>query len=544
MNVAMELAQGDYVLFLEDDNFLTESNSLEIMVDTLEKNEASFTYGDCWFQPQVGNKALRNMDLFSFFKFIFVPLCSILCDLRTIKEIACFDDNFEYSGDYSFTLQLFLSGKKGCELPSALSAFHLHQKTLDEMLSHNRLIGKETIQQAKNFFTEIEGVTEAQLDEMTTTGKVPNSFLDIVTAGAHPFFKQALNKIVDTYVHKFDEFIEFDKMGFKKIYIPLCGMGDGLMFATVAHKLFEQTGQKILVAHKNKELFENNPYIVVTNAIYDHPGHLSLEDIDFLKKINFEIVFVTIWLSHQVDNKKFNFTYPKQPLIAQLASRCGIDDVIELKPEIYLTNEEKAFGRFFPKDRKQIAIMSSALSPRKQYPYFQQIVDALKDEYDFVQIGAKEDHLLSGVKENMAGKLTLRQTAGVLYNSDLFVGEIGGLMHMARAVDCPAVIAFSGSEPEKFVHYICNINVGPKKTCKLAIKGLTNKDCDPCINKHPYCCVNTIPVEKMIKAIRKQLKRGKENLPVQVVRVKPDFMKNSINEYLRRYNNIFNLDNL
>ena len=48
----------------------------------------------------------------------------------------------------------------------------------------------------------------------------------------------------------------------------------------------------------------------------------------------------------------------------------------------------------------------------------------------------------------------------------------------------------------------------------------------------------------MIKAIRKQLKHDQSNLPVQEVRVKPDFMKNSINEFLRRYNSIFDLDNL
>ena len=400
------------------------------------------------------------------------------------------------------------------------------------------------VMQVQNFFAGVDGITQTQLKQAVLTGQVPISFLNASISTAHSFFKEAINKSVNDYKHKFDEFIEFNEMGLDTIYVPLYGMGDALIFSSVARKLFEKTGKKVLVGHKNKEIFENNPYVVATDAIYDNPQALSLEDIDFLKKINFKIFFASYWKSFPIDNKTFFFTYPKQPLAAQMAAHCGLDDIIPLKPEIYLTQDEKKFGRFFPKDKKQIAIMSSAISPRKQYPYFQQIIDALKDEYDFVQIGAPEDKILSNIKENMVGKLTLRQTAGVLYKSDLFVGEIGGLMHLARAVDCPAVIAFSSSEPAKIVEYICNINIGPKKVCKLSQKGLADKNCMPCISKYPYCCVNTIPVEKMIKAIRKQLKHDRSDLPVQEVRVKPDFMKNSINEFLRRYNSIFDLDNL
>ena len=48
----------------------------------------------------------------------------------------------------------------------------------------------------------------------------------------------------------------------------------------------------------------------------------------------------------------------------------------------------------------------------------------------------------------------------------------------------------------------------------------------------------------MIVAIREQIKKGKENLPVEVVNVKADPLKDSVNEYLRRHNRCFRLDNL
>ena len=547
MNTALELADGDYVLFLKDDEFLTNADSVETMVNTLEQNDADFTYGDCWRQPKVGNHFAGKVVLGCFFRFPFIPLCTILCKLSVAKDVSCFDDNYDLTGDYAYMLQLCFSGKKGVALPVGLSTECLHYNSTDEAHAHYFASQKEMIEQVKNVFSGVDSMTDAQFEHAVITGQVPYSFVQKALIGVHPFFTDEIDRQVNEYVHRYDDFKEYAKQGIDTIYIPLLGIGDALMFAPIARKLYEQTGKKILVGHKNKEIFENNPYVIATDVMYDSPDHLLLEDIEYFKKNNFSIVFATMWNSHAVhavDGKKFIFSYPKHHMIAEVAARCGVDDTMELKPEIYLTQEEKAFGRIFPKDRKQIAIMSSAMVPRKQYPYFQQIVDALKDEYDFVQIGAPEDKLLNGVKENLVGKLKLRQTAGVLYNSDLFVGELGGLMHLARAVDCPAVIAFSSSEPDKVTRYICNAEIKPKRVCKLSQKGKFDKGCSPCMNKHPYCCIQTVPVEKMIKAIRKQIKLGRHEMPVEVVRVKPVPFKNSINEFLRRYNYVFNLDNL
>lgn len=550
MNVGLEAAQGDYIQFLEYDAFYYTSDAVEKMITTMEENNADYTFADCWLQPKIGNKRMNKLNLFTFYNSLFVPYQTIICRLPLARDISDFDDNFKYTGCYDYMIQLFLSPHKGIQSEKGLICIAENEyqamMSAEEKKAITEAFRQEKIAQVQKFFTGIADVTAQQLEFAVTKGGIPNSFLNAVCQTAHPWFRQVIEKKIYDYQHKFDDFLGYWEAGLRTVYIPLYGMGDGLLFTGVAKKIFEQTGQKVLVAHKNKELFKGNPYIVATDAIYDSPEALGLDDIQFLNTAGFDIMFSTYWESYPLneDKMQFFFTYPKQPLMAQVYSNCGGSGLLELKPELFLTDEEKNFGRVVPRDRKQIAIMSSAIVPRKQYPYFQQIIDALKDEYDFVQIGAPEDDVLKNTKENLAGKLTLRQTASVLYNSDLFVGEIGGLMHMARAVDCPAVIAYSSSEPDNIFRYSCNIEVGPKNVCKLSQKGVADKNCMPCMNKNPYCCCRTIPVEKMIKAIHKQIKRGKENLPVETVKVKPNKMNNSIKEYLRRYNAIFKLDNL
>lgn len=57
-----------------------------------------------------------------------------------------------------------------------------------------------------------------------------------------------------------------------------------------------------------------------------------------------------------------------------------------------LSEKEKTFGRFVSENRKQIAIISGGLQRYKTYPFgkLQQVVDELKDRYDFIQIGTKK----------------------------------------------------------------------------------------------------------------------------------------------------------
>ena len=546
MNLGLEAAKGDYIQFLEDDDFLSDPNALKVMIDKIEKEEALFCFSPVWVQPDIGNRYLRKVYLDAFLAVEPFALASMICNIKFAKDMLLFDEELKYMASTGFILRAILSGGKGVEVEKALVSISLHNRTKNDFKKMLETCRQEMLQLDEQFLLGFAGITKAELETIVNEGRIPGGFLDVILNFIHPSFKENIEKTVWEYHHRFDELLNYVKKGYNKIYIPLIGMGDALIFSAVAHEIFKQTGKKVLVGHKNAEVFENNPYVEATDTIYETPEKMTAEDIEFLKNNNLDIQYVTYWLSRPIKGQPLNFflTYPKEHSIARSYSVCGYSGKINIKPEMYLTKEEKSFGRFFPKDRKQIAIMNSALEMKKQYPYFQQIVDELKDEYDFIQIGALEDAVLKNTKENVVGKLTLRQTAGVLYNSDLFVGQIGGLMHMARAVDCPAVIAYSSAEPDYLARYIANINVGPENKCMLSQTGVCDVSCNPCLNENRYCCCYTIPVQKMIDGIREQLRKGKDNLPVEVAEVRADPFKNSINEYFRRFNHAFKLNNL
>lgn len=181
--------------------------------------------------------------------------------------------------------------------------------------------------------------------------------------------------------------------------------------------------------------------------------------------------------------------------------------------------------------------MSTAKEGQKQWEYFQEVVEILKADYTFVQIGAKSDKRLDGVAFQKAGELTLRQTASVLYNSDLFVGQIGGLMHLARAVDCPAVIAFSSAEPDYFSSYSGNKNVKSDFECKLPRQKGIFESCNHCPNA--LRCTRDIPLDKMLAAIRASLVQENKEMTFETVPVKSNLLENSIQEHFLRYQALY-----
>ena len=77
---------------------------------------------------------------------------------------------------------------------------------------------------------------------------------------------------------------------------------------------------------------------------------------------------------------------------------------------------------------------------------------------------------------DLRGKTTLRESAAILSRSLAFVGQVGFLMHLARAVECRAVILYGGREHPSQSGYSCNENL------------YSEVGCSPCwrLNSCPY----------------------------------------------------------
>lgn len=317
--------------------------------------------------------------------------------------------------------------------------------------------------------------------------------------------------------------------GIRDIYHLNKGVGDGLMFAGVAREYYKKTGNRPLLYVPQWNIFrycdfcwflwdwrfqwQNMPgakhtmdafYILYGAQLAGHPVQLRdgytfcLRPLEYLKGCY-------IWGNNFV---KLFGGFPKRGQIMQwVANRMDITGDIVAKPEIRLNDYERNFGKFAT---GKIVIKCGG---NGAYKYLlpkiaQGIVDALRGEYDFIQIGGSEDPVLNGV-ENMC-RLNMREFAGILTHARMFVGAIGGMMHLARAVDCPSVILY-GCEHDDF-YYPSQCRVFSDNRCTLCAQNCWWPDKDDerrCPNR--YRCIVDFDVQRIVNVIRKELQKPRES---------------------------------
>lgn len=143
---------------------------------------------------------------------------------------------------------------------------------------------------------------------------------------------------------------------------------------------------------------------------------------------------------------------------------------------------------------KYITIQNSSGMVGKCYDYFQDVIDFIfpileKNGYKIVQIGSKEDISLNNVI-NLQGATNINQTAFILNNSKLHIGNDSFAIHMCSAFDIPLIALYSVSSPEiagpfwKNQNQIClipenwkpsfNPNENPKRVNEIKIEKILN----------------------------------------------------------------------
>jgi hypothetical protein len=149
--------------------------------------------------------------------------------------------------------------------------------------------------------------------------------------------------------------------------------------------------------------------------------------------------------------------------------------------------------KFFPLPfEKYITIQNSSGMQGKCYDYFQEVINFVHEDlekagYKIIQIGTKEDRALNNVV-NLQGQTNINQTAFILENSKLHIGNDSFAIHMCSAFDVPLIGLYSVSSPEiagpfwKNKNQICltpknwkpsfNPNESPKKINEIKIESI------------------------------------------------------------------------
>jgi lipopolysaccharide heptosyltransferase II len=193
---------------------------------------------------------------------------------------------------------------------------------------------------------------------------------------------------------------------------------------------------------------------------------------------------------------------------AQALRALDISDPVG-EPELYLRPEDQEQG-----DQLLTSLCVGhaplvLLSPSARYSFkawplerFAAVADWLADQGAVVGLIGHQREMLIGQQiinltkskpRNLMGQTRLLQLASLMKRSALFVGNDGGLMHMAAAVGCPVLGLFGPTDPHVW---------GPRGNhVSVIYKGL---DCRECF--YPGCfrgeesCMRQISVDEVCQA--------------------------------------------
>jgi hypothetical protein len=245
--------------------------------------------------------------------------------------------------------------------------------------------------------------------------------------------------------------------------------GDDLLATAVLRQWSRVRGGRAAYLTNHPALFEGNPDVAWTAPYSPHlAGALAALGVP-RRRLKY----------HDYDPAQDRSLAGPDHIVNLMCASAGLPPTTDVAPRVFLSDEER---RAWLPARRRVAVQSSALSaamPIRTKEWFpdrmQEVVAALAGEVEIVQLGSPSDPRLHGTVD-LRGRTTIREAAAVLAGASAFVGMVGFLMHLARAVATPSVIVYGGREHPSQSGYPENHNLH------------TDIHCSPCWlwNRCPY----------------------------------------------------------
>lgn len=148
MNKGHKMAQGEYVLVLNSDDWYASEDVIENMVQTITKNKADYVFGnqECWNID--GFHALGKSEPQIFWRYMPFNHPTIMIKNSVVKELGYYRTDFDTVEDYRFVIDLILKDYKGVYTDKTIVNFRLggasyDQKTLTSFYDfHYRRLAK------------------------------------------------------------------------------------------------------------------------------------------------------------------------------------------------------------------------------------------------------------------------------------------------------------------------------------------------------------------------------------------------------------------
>ena len=296
--------------------------------------------------------------------------------------------------------------------------------------------------------------------------------------------------------------------------ILLCNsqsVGDILMLsATVRDLKKTYPNWQINVSTSCGQIWDNNPYLDRT---------ITATTADKVVKCEYPAI-------HKSNQRGVHFIY---------AFHEFLEDTLGIKIErgdaccdVHLTEQEKHIFDGMPRYTAigDFGCKSDFTNKLWEVDRFQQVVDATKDKWHWVQIGAgNHNHKPLKNVENLIGRTTLRQLIALMYQASMVLTPVSCPMHLATmpwryGKHRPCVVIAGGREPamweaytwHQYIHrcgcYDCCANGGCWKSRIVMLNDGSDKDKSLC--EHPVKsasgqiipqCMYDITTEEVIQAI-------------------------------------------
>jgi len=219
-------------------------------------------------------------------------------------------------------------------------------------------------------------------------------------------------------------------------------------------------------------------------------------------------------------------------------------DKRNLKPKIYLSQNDEKFGRSYAKLLKNKMVVlcndTSEMHKRWDVKRWEEVIKKCKG-YAFVQVGPRSGRPIRGAL-NMLGRTTLAQAFSLVKYSKLVVAVDGLFNHVAHAFGIPKVILWSNSSPRNFGYNDNTINISKKiycSPCRYLAKSPTRKCIIQCyVNKKVPQCMLAIKQLEVINAIKKMLNE-KHDPNIKYYKFRPADKETCLD---CRHNKICNID--
>ena len=247
------------------------------------------------------------------------------------------------------------------------------------------------------------------------------------------------------------------------------GLGGDLIFTAAAREIQREHPDKQIFLSKSApkilKLFKRHQ--ALWSVVFDHNPRFSREftkNCILIDRSRKDISYV---------NKEYNDYYLFEKNRHAVDIICNNLGIIAKShaPEIYFSNEEEVWWYSFKKNlpKKFIAFEPGGkidFTPNRLYPtkFWKEIISFLSSEVILIQVGDGSSPDLN-TKYNLSGKLTFRQTGMLIREASLFVGTIGGLMHLTQAVGTHGIIIHSGYEPLYMASYKEHTNLTKQVNC-------------------------------------------------------------------------------